>query len=133
LTRFSTGGSTALFAAIVQEPCVPGSVAQGWESRDLGDNHYQFLSQVSGLCMNAFDGAFNFARVLQNQCKRISNDEWNTNARPPDVVSLESRVGFRNTRRCINVPGGGDPTPGSPMILFGCNGDTYQRWVVGFD
>jgi hypothetical protein len=126
------GGSTALFAAIVQEACVPGSVAQGWEFKDLGDNHYQFVSQVSGLCMYA-NGAFNFATVTQEECKRVSNNEWNTNVTLPEVVSLESRIGFRNTRRCIDVDGGGSTDPGLPMILFGCNGATYQRWVVGFD
>lgn len=124
------GGSTALFAAIVQEPC-NGSAAQGWQFLKVATNHYHFLNQNSGLCFDAFDGVFNGARLLQNTCANISNDEWNTGATLPDVVKLESRVGFRDTGFCIDVPGGA-ATNGAAMQIFGCNGTLAQRWVVGF-
>jgi hypothetical protein len=124
------GGSTALFAAIVQEPC-DGSSAQSWESLQVGTNHYQFVNQASGNCLDAFDGVFNGARLLQNECKRISNDEFNTSAALPNVVILESRVGFRDTGFCVDVPGA-SAADGLAMQLYRCNGTLAQRWVVGF-
>jgi Ricin-type beta-trefoil lectin domain-like len=125
-------GSTADAAAIVQEPCVRGgSPAQSWEDRQVGTNHYRFINQASGLCFDAFDGALNGGRLLQGECKSISNEEFNTGKELPDVVSLESRVGFRNTGFCIDVPGA-QATAGLAVQIFRCNGTLAQRWVVGF-
>ncbi|MFE1800307.1 RICIN domain-containing protein [Streptomyces sp. NPDC059517] len=125
------GGSTQEFAAIVQETCVSGSTAQGWSSTELGTNHYRFLNQRSGYCFDAFDGAFDGGRLLQGTCARISNEEFNTGTALPDVVALESRVGFRDTGFCIDVPESQN-TRGLAMQIWGCNGTLAQRWIVGF-
>ena len=121
--------STALFAKIVQKPC-DGSIAQGWQYLQLATNHYRLENQLSGYCIWAWDGAFNGGRVLQDEC-HSSNSEINTAATLPDVVKLESRVGFRDTGFCIDVPGGAG-TDGLAMQIYQCNGTLAQRWVVGF-
>jgi hypothetical protein len=126
------GGSTAEFAAIVQVPCT-NSIAQGWQYTPAsGSNHYRFVNQLSGYCFDAFDGTFNGARLLQGTCVPISNEEWNTGAPLPNVVSLMSRVGFRDTGYCIDVPGA-QATDGLAMQMYRCNGTLAQRWVVGFN
>jgi hypothetical protein len=91
------GGSTAIFEAIVQMPC-DGGIAQGWQILTLGSNRYTFVNQASGLCMWAWDGAFNGGRILQSLCNGSSNSQFKTNAALPNVVVLESRVGFRPLR-----------------------------------
>jgi ricin-type beta-trefoil lectin protein len=125
--------STDEFAAIVQEPC-DGSASQGWQDRLIQTNHYNFINQASGECMDAFDGAVNGARVLQTPCsgdKGISNQQYNTGATLPAVVSIESRVGFRDTGFCVDVPGQ-NSTPGLGMQLWKCNKTLAQLWVTGF-
>ncbi len=125
--------STDEFAAIVQEPC-DGSAIQGWQDRQIGTNHYNFINQASGECMDAFDGAFNEARVLQSQCSGSvgnSNQQWNTAATLPAVVSIMSRVGFRDTGFCVDEPGQ-QAIPGLAMQIFGCNKTLAQLWIVGF-
>jgi hypothetical protein len=124
------GGSTAESAAIVQMPCT-NSIAQGWQYVRVATNHYRFINQLSGYCFDGFDGAFNGARLLQGTCVPISNEEWNTGAALPNVVTLMSRVGFRDTNYCIDVPGA-QATDGLAMQIYRCNGTLAQRWVVGF-
>jgi ricin-type beta-trefoil lectin protein len=129
LQPLSTGGTVA----IVQEPC-DGSASQGWQNRQVATNHYNFINQASGQCMDAFDGAFNGARVLQTECsgdKGISNQQYNTGATLPAVVSIESRVGFRDTGFCVDVPGQ-QGTPGLGVQLWKCNKTLAQLWVAGF-
>lgn len=127
-------GSLAEFAPIVQNTCVAGSFAQGWEFRKVGnskDNHYMFLNQQSGFCLDVFGGAVNGTRLLQVTCKRISNEEFNTGTPLPAVTKIESRVGFTNTGFCVDVPGG-ESTEGRAMQIFRCNGTPAQVWVIGF-
>jgi hypothetical protein len=126
--------STADTAAIVQEPCIPGSIAQGWQDRQIGTNHYNFINQQTGECIDAFDGAFNGARVLQTMCRGNvgnTNQQYNTAATLPNVVIIMSRVGGSDTGFCIDVPGA-QAIAGLAMQLFSCNGTLAQRWVVGF-
>lgn len=125
------GGSTVETVEIVQQPC-DGSIAQGWQHVGVGGNRYMFLNQRSGYCFNAFDGATDGARLLQLTCKRISNEEFNTGAALPNVVKIESRVGFRDTNFCVDVPGGA-ATNGLAMQIWSCNGSLAQRWIIGFD
>ncbi|MFJ3671214.1 RICIN domain-containing protein [Streptomyces sp. NPDC090106] len=125
------GGSTQEFAPIVQATCVTGSLAQGWSYTQVGTHHYRFLNQLSGYCFDAFDGASDGARLLQGTCKSISNEEFNTGTDLPDVVELESRVGFRDTGFCVDVPES-RTTPGLALQIWECNGTLAQRWVVGF-
>ncbi|HEY6795879.1 MAG TPA: RICIN domain-containing protein [Kineosporiaceae bacterium] len=128
------GQSTAEFAAIVQQPCVTTggeSLAQGWQPIKVGTNHYRFVNQLSGYCFDAFDGAFNGARLLQGTCVAISNEEFNTGTSLPAVTKIESRVHFTDTGYCVDVPGGGH-TPGQAMQIYRCNGTPAQIWVIGF-
>lgn len=125
--------STADTASIIQMPC-DGSALQGWQDRQISSQHYNFINQASGECMDAFDGAFDGARVLQTQCSGNvgnSNQQYFAGATLPAVVSLESRVGFRDTGFCVDVPGQ-NPTPGLAVQLFSCNGTLAQLWVAGF-
>lgn len=124
------GGSTDFFVPIVQMPC-NGTSEQRWFFHSLGSNRYQFSNLVSHLCFDAFDGAFNGARLLQNQCAPISNDQWKTSRTLPDLVTIMSRVGFRDTGFCVDVPLN-QPTPGLAMQLFKCNTTDAQKWLVGF-
>jgi hypothetical protein len=125
------GGSTTMFAPIVQWTC-NGSDAQRWFYQGFGGtNRYQFANLASHLCFDAFDGAFNGARVLQGQCAAISNEQWKTSRPLPDLVTLMSRVGFRDTNFCVDVPQN-EPTLGLAMQLYKCNTTDAQKWLVGF-
>lgn len=100
------GASTAEFAPIVEVDCAttsPDREAQGWEHHRVGTNHYTFVNQRSGLCFDAFDGAFNGARLLQGTCKSISNEEFNTGTQLPATTKIEARPGFRDTGFCLDV------------------------------
>ena len=128
------GQSMAEFAAIVQEPCVTTGlegIAQGWESIGLGNNHFRFRNQLSGFCFDAFDGAFNGGRLLQGTCVPISNEEYNTGTSLPASTKIESRVHFRDTGFCVDVPGGRS-TPGLAVQIFRCNNTLAQNWQIGF-
>ena len=120
--------STQEFAAIVQVTCTQTGVrafAQSWQHIDLGNNHFRFQNQLSGYCIDAFDGAFNGARVLQGTCVPISNEEFRTSARPPAAMTIQARVGFRDTGFCID---GTFVT----VQLFQCNGSLAQGFFHGF-
>jgi hypothetical protein len=122
---------------IVQQTCVTdpnnvvGILAQGWRFQQVGTNHYQFLNQLSGECFDVFGPARNGTPLINGECKHISNEEFNTRASLPNVVALETRVGFNDNGFCIDVPGG-QATDGLAMQVFRCNGTLAQRWVVGF-
>lgn len=125
--------STADTAAIIQMPC-DGSAIQGWQDRQISSEHYNFINQASGECMDAFDGVFDGARVLQTQCSGSvgnSNQQYYAGATLPAVVSLESRVGFKDTGYCVDVPGGSS-TPGLAVQLYTCNNTLAQIWAAGF-
>ena len=118
-------------SAVVQQTC-DGSVAQGWQFVSLGSNRFRFINQLSGLCLFAFSPpATNGDPMGLNTCRDVSNEEFNAGTSLPNVVILESRVGFKNTGFCLDVPGG-TATDGVQMQLFRCNGTLAQRWVVGF-
>jgi hypothetical protein len=101
------GASTAEFARIVEVDCAtvmgPDRDAQGWAHHPLGNNHYTYLNQRSGLCFDAFDGAFNGARLLQGTCKPISNEEFNVGTKLPATTKIEARPGFTDSGFCLDV------------------------------
>jgi Ricin-type beta-trefoil lectin domain len=120
-------------AAIVEATCTnvaPESNAQIWLMHQVGTNHYQIKNALTELCFNAFDGAFNGGRVLQTECKSISNEEWNTGRQLPALTKIESRERFRDTGICIDVPGG-QTQDGTAVVLFQCNGTQSQAWSMG--
>lgn len=123
-------------APIVQMTC-NGSLAQGWASLNMGSNHYRFLNNLSGLCMFVGDTPTNGAPVWLDECAvaggtTVSNAEWNSGTPLPNVVSLRTRVHFRDNNFCLDVPGG-SAAEGLPVQLWNCNSTLAQRWVVGFD
>jgi hypothetical protein len=123
--------STLLFAPIVQQPC-NGSVAQGWLAIQVGTNHYRLANQFSGLCLQAWDGAFNGGRVLQDTCNFSSSNQFNTNQSLPGFrVILESRIGFQDNGFCVDVPGA-QAIDGLALQMWECNGSDAQRWTIGF-
>jgi hypothetical protein len=127
------GQSMSAGVSIVQQPCVSvglESFAQGWQAVQVGTNHYKFLNQLSGLCLNA-DDIVNGAAVIQWPCASISNQEFNTGTSLPAVAKIESRIHFRDTGFCIDEPGGLG-TIGAAMQIWRCNGTPAQIWVNGF-
>ncbi|GAB3897917.1 hypothetical protein GCM10029964_081560 [Kibdelosporangium lantanae] len=120
------GASTDLFASIVVATC-DGSDQQRWFLNAFGGgNQFQIANLRSHLCFDAFDGSFNGARVLQNQCAPISNDQWKFGTTPPALTTIRSRVGFRDNNTCVDVPAGQ-----VTARLVTCNGSPTQQWVVG--
>ena len=81
--------------------------------------------------LDGADGAFNGARVLQGTCVPISNEEFRTSAAPPVAMSIQARVGFRDTGFCIDVPDGSSQE-GLGVQLFQCNGTLAQGFFHGF-
>ncbi len=124
------GGSAAEGALVVQAPC-NGGIAQGWQQVRFNGNNYGFINQLSGFCVDAVGPVANGTLIIQYECKRISNEEWKASAPLPNVVTLMSRIGFRDTGFCIDVPGA-QATNGLAMQIYRCNGTLAQRWVVGF-
>lgn len=121
-------------SAVVQEPCLaagdPNASIQGWQAVTIG-GRTGFLNQASGACLFAFVGAQDGAPMGLNVCRTVSNEEFDTSAPLPNVVQIESRIGFTDTGFCVDVPGA-STTVGLQMQLFSCNGTLAQRWVVGF-
>jgi hypothetical protein len=127
------GLSTGAGVPIVQAPCASTgteSIAQGWQYTQVGTNHYKFLNQLSGLCLNA-DDIVNGAAVIQWPCATISNQEFNTGTALPAVAKIESRIHFRDTGFCIDEPGALG-TIGAAMQIWTCNGTPAQIWINGF-
>ncbi|MFB9235597.1 RICIN domain-containing protein [Plantactinospora siamensis] len=128
-----SGQSTAPGVQIVQAPCAftgNESLAQGWQFTRVGTNHYTFLNQLSGLCLNATD-LVNGGAVIQWPCSRISNQEFNIGTSLPAVAKIESRIHFSDSGFCVDVPGASGQA-GLAVQLFRCNGTPAQIWVNGF-
>jgi len=116
---------------IIQMPCDSSSILQGWKFTARATNHYEFLNQGSGGCLDSFGPAANETPMVTGECKKISNEEFNTNRSLPAVTILEARIGFRNTGFCVDVPGG-ESTVGLAVRLWVCNGTPAQSWNIGF-
>jgi hypothetical protein len=121
------------FASIVLASC-NGGVDQAWAFiQDGSANHYYFVNQATGFCLDAFDGADTGDRVLTNECgflrngETISNDEWNAGRSLPATTKIESRVHFTDTGFCVDVPF----FPGAVALLFPCNGSAEQTFAIG--
>lgn len=119
--------------AVVEARC-DGSDAQSWELRQFDTNIWQFLNKNgAGFCMFAFSPPpRNGAPMGLNNCRTVSNEEFNTHTSSTGFRSLESRTGFTNTGFCVDIPGGAGAPYGQQLILFGCNGSQSQSWHVVF-
>jgi hypothetical protein len=123
--------SPVVNSPVVQNTC-DGSQAQNWAFIQVGTNHYRFVNQLSGLCLFAFSPPVSNGDPMGlDTCRTVSNEEFNVGTSLPEVVSLESRIGFRDTGFCVDVPEG-NAMDGLQMRLFQCNRTLAQRWVVGF-
>ncbi|NUK07855.1 RICIN domain-containing protein [Streptomyces lunaelactis] len=123
------GGSTGE-VAIVQAACT-GSTAQGWQFLQFSGSSYHLINQLSGLCMYMNGPVASRSPIAQVECTDVTNEDWKSSAPPPDVVTLMSRAGRRDTNLCIDVPGGSS-AEGLGVQIFRCNGSLAQRWIVGF-
>ena len=102
------GLSTAAEALIVQAPCVLSgteSLAQGWQFTRVGTNHYTFLNQLSGLCLDAV-GLYNGAglhpvALRPNQQPGVQHGYLAARGRQDRVADplQRQRVLHRRTRR----------------------------------
>lgn len=98
--------SASFGAAILQMPCDPNSIAQGWKPEPINGTRYRFVNQL-GFCMNLFGPTQNDTPILLIDCAWVSNEEWNTGRTlPAAAVQIQSRAGFRDTGFCVDVPGG---------------------------
>lgn len=119
--------------AVVEARC-DGSDAQKWELKSFGTNIWQFTNKNgAGFCLFAFSPPpSNGAPMGLNDCRTVSNEEFNTHRSSTGFVSLESRSGFTNTGFCVDIPGGSGAPYGQQLVLFGCNGSQSQSWHVVF-
>jgi len=108
--------------------CVANRHERGWLFQEVARNHYTFINQASGLCLDAQGPAADWTPMTQHACTGISNEEFNAGAKLPDVVFLESRIGFRDSRFCVEPPG--NTGIGSQVYLFGCLASIGQRWTI---
>jgi Ricin-type beta-trefoil lectin domain-like len=114
------GGSSALGAAIVQEPC-NGSALQQWAVVPPLGTKVHLVNRSNGLCLDARGGAANGTPIEQWVCDWISNENWNTGIGADLLVSRVSNT----TGYCVTTPG---PYRGAPMELQGCDGSSAQQW-----
>lgn len=125
------GGSSGE-ARIVQVTC-NGGVAQGWlfQLFSGSSTDYRLINQLSGLCIYMNGPVSTGSPLIQAGCTQVSNERWKPSAAPPNVVTIMSKAGHRDTGLCVDVPGG-EATEGLGMRIWTCNGTLAQRWVIGF-
>jgi hypothetical protein len=116
---------------VVQEDCDANNLAQGWQFLRLTTKRYEFVNQLSGLCLSVFVAPADGSPMGLQRCREASGQQFNSSDTLPHDVTLESRFGFKDTGLCLDVPGGLS-TRGLQMQIFGCNGTPAQQWVVGF-
>ncbi|HJU16639.1 MAG TPA: RICIN domain-containing protein [Stellaceae bacterium] len=113
-------GSTALGAAIVQEPC-NGNLAQQWTVALVSSTKVRLVNRFSHLCLDARGKAVNGTPIQQWACTRITNVNWNFG-----ITNNLLSSGISNTfSHCVATPGTQD---GLPMELRFCDGNPAQLW-----
>jgi hypothetical protein len=120
------GGSTGE-VAVVQKNC-DGSEAQSWLFQSV-PNGFHIVNQHSGLCLNLFGPSANGTEIAQIHCVNVSNELW-TVSTLSGITTLRSRVGFRDSGLCVDVPGQSGQD-GLPVQSFQCNGTVAQQFFVG--
>jgi len=129
------GGSSALGAAIVEEPC-NGSLAQQWTATPASAGVH-LVNSSSDLCLDARGGAVNGTPVEQWTCDWISNENWSSG--PPVTTrrlsiygpvgppvtgeELVSRVSGTSSY-CVSEDG----FPGIPLSLNSCFSTAGELW-----
>lgn len=124
------GGSTG-HVAIVQMPCVAGSLAQGWHFERISGNDFRIINQLSGFCVYMNGPVQAGSPISQAPCDPpVSNHTWRADHPPASVAELRSMAGG-NHNLCLDVPGG-SAIDGLGMQTWTCNGTPAQRWIIGF-
>jgi hypothetical protein len=116
---------------IVQERCVPNSLTQNWQWRQVNGSVYQMINQLSGLCVYMNGPVAARSPLIQAGCTTVSNEKWKPSGTPPDVVSIQSYAGNRNTNLCVEAENA-STAAGARTWIQTCNGSLAQRWIVGF-
>jgi hypothetical protein len=81
------------------------------------------------LCLNLFGPSANGTEIAQIHCVNVSNELW-TVSTLSGITTLRSRVGFRDSGLCVDVPGQSGQD-GLPVQSFQCNGTVAQQFFVG--
>ena len=116
-------------AAIVQQPCSAGNQAQNWAPVNTAGNTYEFVNQVSGMCLDARGGAAVHTPIQQWPCGNISNEHWTwTHSFPDAFWPLPSQVAG-SSGFCLDVPGASTQA-GLGIQLYTCNGTPAQAWAI---
>jgi hypothetical protein len=116
--------------AIVQQPCSPGNQAQNWAPVNTAGSTYEFVNQVSGMCLDARGGAARGTPIQQWPCGNISNEHWSWPHSLPDAFwPLTSQVAG-SSGFCLDVPGASTQA-GLGLQLWSCNGTPAQAWAIG--
>ena len=119
-------GSTALGAAIIQQPC-DGSTAQLWK-RSTWASSRQYTNLLSGLCLDARGGAADYTPVQQWVCGNITNETWRYNYNFYQAPAVMSGVAGSSSY-CLDTPGA-DPASGVALQIYSCNGTVAQQWFT---
>ena len=122
------GGSAAEFAAVTAEPC-NGSPQQQWQYEKIRDNRYHLISSFSHLCLNVFGPTATGTPILLVNCVTVSNEEFNTQKALPDLVTLMSRAGNKDTNFCADI----QSPVGATLLLKPCGSVAAlsQTFTVG--
>jgi hypothetical protein len=105
-----------------------GTAGQAWNPIQLDNNdHFQFQSVGSGLCLDARGGASNGTPVQIWPCNSISNERWTWLRFDNTFDTVRSNVSGTNSH-CLDVPWGSQ-TPGTNMWIYACNDTAAQTWL----
>jgi ricin-type beta-trefoil lectin protein len=132
------GGTTAGGVPLELQPCNAGLPAQNWLiSSNSGS--LAIINNASGRCIYLnTDNPVSGSPVVHADCNVFgqtffaSNALWRFVATTTGETDIESRVHFRNSGFCLNVPGG-NPFPGARLQAWNCNGTAAQRFIVGVE
>jgi hypothetical protein len=121
-------------AFIVQMTC-NGRAEQQWFAINMGNNHFRFLNNLSGWCMFVDDTPRDEGLVWQDECAveggtTVSNAEWTSDFPLPNVVTLRTRVHFRDNNFCLDIQNGSD-ADFLTVRLLKCVNNVNQKFVAG--
>ncbi|GGW85031.1 alpha-glucosidase [Streptomyces galilaeus] len=119
-----SGGSTAAFAKIVQQPFNSSATSQLWGIVDDG-SYVSFMNYSSGLNMG-IDGASTAAGAAAIQANPSGdlNQDWLITWRTDSVFEMKNR----KSGLCLGISGASTAN-GAQAAQFGCDGSTNQGWA----
>ncbi|KAK0620591.1 hypothetical protein B0T14DRAFT_604156 [Immersiella caudata] len=106
------------------------SLLQLWAPLSDGGRNYRFQNGATQLCISLSRLETPLATQLMGcECcgqGTVSNAQWETSGKLPDVTTLRSRIGFKTSSICLDV------VSGNVAASAVCNGGLSQKWQVGF-